>query len=191
MVKKDTMRALEEQLGRVHSELALVRELFATMRSGPGGVGVGELAALRERLERVLRQIREVVKLPKSGGRGRLKTTTVLEDSLGVSTGASMLAAIRLVFDSIEDHLAAALPHRSSGRRTHRFHGRKRMTAEDGGAIRADFHRLGREATLQKWCFSGERGYAGGQGEYTRVQVASTLAHDAGGHRRRRQAARA
>lgn len=147
------------------------------------GLERGEVASVLRRLVRVLRQIPEA--LPAAARDTRRAPPPSRPDPN--ASNEILLAEIRGVLDQIEDLIASVLPHRSSGNITHRFHGLKRITPTDGEAIRSDSHRLPEDELRRKWCLAGPRGVADGQGMYTRQQVATALAHDSGGHRRRRR----
>lgn len=140
----------------------------------------GELAAIEARLVRVARQLKRLHPLPSD--RKRHASTGARE----AAAAPSRLATLRLLLDAIENRVAQVLPtDESGGGRRWKFRGRKPVT--NGETIRADFNRLGMEETMRKWCLDGKLGVAGGRGEYTKRQVQAVLAHESGGHRRRRR----
>lgn len=138
----------------------------------------GEMAAVETRLVRLARQLKRLHPVPSDRKRS---------DSAGALLAAaapSRLTTFRLLLDAMENRIAQVLTTDSGGGRKWKFRGKKPVT--NGEAIRADFHRLGMEETMRKWCMDGKLGVAGGRGEYTKRQVQAVLAHESGGHRRRR-----
>lgn len=167
-----------------------LEEAVATLRTGGGEMSFGELSAIRDRLHRIVGNLSEI--FPPSDApvakRSRRRGAPSLPNS--DSTMNRLLAECRLSLDHIERTLAARLPRRSSGVPADgwRFHGKQRVGKGQGDAIRADYHQLGEEATLKKWCMDSaahKSGVPDGVGPFTKMQVSATLSHARGGHLRK------
>jgi len=176
---KSLVTALRAVVGEVEKEFEVLGRRVSPSQTS-STVDSGELAGVEDRLRRLHRHLRTLLPLSHEKGE-RMRDAT--PDPTPPSA-AGRLAAIRLLLDSIENRVAQVLPSKTSGGRKYQFRGIEKM--QDGMAIRADAQRLSRADVLVKWCCNGGNGVTNGQGKYTRRQVESSLAQDAGGHRRRR-----
>lgn len=171
--------------------LRQIEGAWPALRVGGGDLSLGELSAIRDRLQRIVGHLDEIFPpsdAPPVGKRGHRRSVPAVKDD--ERTLNRLLAECRLFLDQIERTLAPRLPRRSSGTPTDgwRFRGQVRLGKGHGDAIRADYHRLGEEATLGKWCLDVAQykgGVQGGAGPYTKRQVLAALSHERGGHLRK------